>query len=176
LSERGGINGIALGAIAAGILLSYAGIRGFSILKAVQNVVQGSAPKTGQTSAAIATQSGSTGYVDTGVSPAGGSLDTSGNDEANVALGRLLAGPYGWATGAQWNAINWIFTTESHWSDTVKNPNSDAAGIAQNINGFGPGYEEGNATEQILWGYNYIKSRYGTPVAAQAFHEANGYY
>jgi hypothetical protein len=176
LSESGGINGVALGAIATGSLLAYAGIRGFSILKAAQNVVQGVKPNAGQTSATISAPAGTTGYVDTGVSPAGGSIDTSGNDKANEALGKLLAAPYGWATGAQWAAINWIFTDESHWSDTVKNPNSDAAGIAQNINGFGPGYEDGNAAQQILWGYNYIKERYGTPVAAQAFHEANGWY
>ncbi len=29
---------------------------------------------------------------------------------------------------------------------------------------------------QAKWGLNYIKSRYGTPVAAQMFHQGHGYY
>jgi hypothetical protein len=169
--SNGGINGVAIGAIAAGGILVYGGLRGFSVLKAAQNVVQGTAPSKGQTaSSLVAPGSGVT------VSPAGGSIDTSGNDQANVALGRLLAAPYGWSTGAEWDALNWIFTTESHWSDTVVNPSSTASGIAQNIDGFGPGYEDGNAAQQIRWGLNYIKGRYGDPIAAKAFHEQNGYY
>lgn len=170
MSKEGGISGVAVGSIATGSLLVFAGIRGYSILKAAQNIVQGNAAGKGQTSSLINSSQGIT------VSPAGGSIDTTGNDAANVALGRLLAAPYGWATGAEWSALNWIWTTESHWSDTVVNPNSTASGIAQNINGFGPGYEDGNARQQISWGLNYIKSRYGDPIAAKTFHLANGYY
>ena len=65
---------------------------------------------------------------------------------------------------------------ESGWSATVTNPSSGAAGIAQNISGFGPGYESGNAPQQIAWLLSYIKGRYGDPVKAWAFHLANGYY
>jgi hypothetical protein len=42
-------------AVAVGSLFVYAGIRGFSILKAAQNVIRGSSPQTGQKAALLTT-------------------------------------------------------------------------------------------------------------------------
>jgi len=81
----------------------------------------------------------------------------------------------GW-TGAQWIAFNNIVMAESGWSATIKNPTSTASGIAQNINGFGPGYQYGNAAQQIAWMIQYIRTRYGDPIKAWQFHLANGSY
>jgi colicin import membrane protein len=110
------------------------------------------------------------------VAAAGGNA-SGGTDAENEALGKQMAAaaPYNW-TGAEWTALNNIVMAESGWSDTVTNPSSTAAGIAQNIAGFGPDYESGNASQQIAWLLAYIKSRYGTPVIAWAFHLANGWY
>ena len=46
------------------------------------------------------------------------------------------------------------------------NPTSDARGIAQRIEGWGPGYEPGNAGQQIAWMINYIKGRPRAPKGA----------
>jgi hypothetical protein len=43
-------------AVAAGAVFVYAGFRGFSILKAAQNVIMGNPPKAGQTSAKLVDQ------------------------------------------------------------------------------------------------------------------------
>jgi hypothetical protein len=91
-------------------------------------------------------------------------------------MGRMMATAYGWGMGAEWTALNNIVMAESGWSATVVNPGSTASGIAQNIAGFGPGYQSGNAPQQIAWLLKYIKSRYGTPEKAWAFHLANGWY
>lgn len=167
------IDGIGLAALFAGSIITYAGIKGISVPHALQSVVQGQKP-----SGLDQPVSGGTVTV---TSPAGGTITSSGgqpagSDAANQALGRVLAAGYGWGTGDEWTALNNIAMAESGWSDTVTNPSSGAAGIAQRISGFGPGYESGNARQQITWMLQYIKQRYGDPIAAWQFHEQNGFY
>jgi hypothetical protein len=170
------VNGVAVAVVAAGAVFVYASAKGKSVLASVQAVVSGKSPSTaaaadpiaGSDAAAAAAAAGGT------VTAAGGS--PSGTDAANQALGRLMATAYGWGTGDEWTALNNIVMAESGWDDEAANPTSDARGIAQNINGWGPGYEAGNAAEQIAWLLSYIKSRYGDPIAAWNFHLANGWY
>ncbi len=52
-----GINGVAVAAIGAGSLFIYAGVRGYSVPAALQDIIRGQAPKTGQTSSALVTPS-----------------------------------------------------------------------------------------------------------------------
>lgn len=157
------LDGIALGAIAAGSLFTYAGIKGYSVPHAIQALVQGKAPSAGGQANPI-----------TGTSASSGSSGSQGNvlsgsDSANRALGKKMAAARGW-TGANWTALDTLWGTyESGWSSTVQNAGSGAAGIAQNIDGFGPGYEKGNAAQQITWGLDYIAGRYQNPVNALAF-------
>lgn len=163
------VDGIGLGALFAGSVFAYAGVKGISVPHALQSLVQGKKP------------SGLDQPVTTLSSPAGGTITSqggqpSGSDAANQALGKVLAAGYGWGTGSEWTALNNIAMAESGWSATVVNPSSGAAGIAQNISGFGPGYQSGNAAQQIRWMLAYIKQRYGDPVAAWQFHEQNGFY
>lgn len=47
------INGPAAAVMGTGFLFVYAGIRGYSILKAIQSLVKGSPPSTGQTTALL---------------------------------------------------------------------------------------------------------------------------
>jgi hypothetical protein len=99
----------------------------------------------------------------------GAGFHGGGSNAANRALGQQMAAAAGW-TGAQWRALDTLIGTyESGWSSTIKNPGSSASGIAQNIAGFGPGYQYGNAPQQIAWLINYIRSRYGNPERALAF-------
>lgn len=168
------ISGVALGAIGAGALLAYAGIKGYSIPKTLQAVVQGHSP-AGQSQVspvdATLTSATSTAGGGSSASPAAGTSDAQ-----NKALAKQMAASYGWSTGTEWDDLNNIAEAESGWSDTVVNSSSGAAGIAQNINGWSADYQKGNAPQQIAWWLSYIQSRYGDPIAAWAFHLAHGWY
>lgn len=163
-------NGGALIAGGIGVVLVWSSIENASVLTTVGSLIRGKAPAAGPAEIAAPAASGSSAAI-TPSSVVGNASDT-----ANQALGRVMAAAYGWSTGNEWIALNNIVEAESGWNADIKNPNSDASGIAQNINGFGPGYEEGNAAQQIAWMLSYIKGRYGDPIAAWTFHLANGYY
>jgi hypothetical protein len=162
------VSGTAVAAGTAGIILVWSGIQNKAVLATTRSLIAGKKPVPGPASTP------SPGSELMNVAPTGGTV--SGSEAANQALGRLMAAPYGWSTGEQWTALNNIVMAESGWSATVVNPSSTASGIAQNINGFGPGYQSGNAVQQIAWLLAYIKNRYDTPIAAWEFHLANGYY
>ncbi len=99
----------------------------------------------------------------------GGGGQAAKSNQANQSLGQQMAAAAGW-TGGQWRALNSLIMGESGWNSTIMNAQgSGAAGIAQNIKGFGPGYEKGNAGQQISWLISYIRGRYGTPEHAYAF-------
>jgi hypothetical protein len=163
------VTGTSLAALAAGSLLLWSAITGRGVLAEVRDVIGGKSPgSVPVTESAGDSASGSGGE-------AAGNPDGA-SEAANQALGRSMAALYGWGAGAEWTALNNIVMAESGWDASAANPTSDARGIAQNINGWGPGYQEGNAPEQIAWLLSYIKGRYGDPVKAWAFHLANGYY
>ncbi len=104
-----------------------------------------------------------------------GAAGSGGSNAANIALAKQMAAAAGW-TGAEWNALDAVIMDESGGSSTVVNSSSGAAGIAQNISGFGPGYESGNAAQQIAWMISYIQGRYGDPEAALAHENAYHWY
>ncbi|MFT8856710.1 G5 domain-containing protein [Bifidobacterium aquikefiri] len=81
----------------------------------------------------------------------------------------------GW-TGAQWDAIVWIWNHESGWSWSAAN-SSGAYGIPQALPGkkMGTGWQDDGAV-QIDWGLSYFAQRYGTPLKAKAYWLANGNY
>jgi hypothetical protein len=94
-----------------------------------------------------------------------------------IAQSRLSS--YGW-NGGQWSYLYQLWERESGWSSTATNPGSGAYGIAQalpatQMNSTGSDWKTDAAT-QIKWGMNYIKDRYGSPQAAWAHEEANGWY
>lgn len=160
-----------LAAGTAGSLLLWSAVTGKSVTMIMRDVIGGKGPgKVPDVSAdAVPVSSGT-------VTSTGGGSQLSGTRAANRALGRVMAGSYGWAGGQEWTALDNIVMAESGWDADIVNPTSTASGIAQNINGFGPGYQKGNAPQQIAWLLSYIKSRYGDPVAAWQFHLANGWY
>lgn len=173
--SRGG----ALIAGGTGIVLVWSAIENASVLTTLGSLIRGKAPTPGPAgiaATAAASASGGGTVTASGVTGGGGGGQSAATRSANQALGRVMAAAYGWATGNEWTSLNNIVEDESGWDATIKNSSSTASGIAQNINGFGPGYESGNAAEQIAWMLSYIKGRYGDPVAAWNFHLANGYY
>ena len=163
-----GVNAVAVGAVAAGLLFVWSGIKGSSITKTFQSLIKGQQP-TGATDYPIGTPQGGTG-ADT--SPSGGTNAVGGTVAQNQAIGRQLAAAYGWSTGAEWDALVQLWDHESGWSNTAKNPTSGAYGIPQALPaakmGAAANPPTSSASAQIAWGLSYIKSRYGSPSKAWA--------
>jgi hypothetical protein len=166
------IKGASVAYVVVGGLLIYSGIKGSSLSDTAKTILSGntnvSDTETIGSTANVAS-SGSAG--NTGAANAGAS--------SNQALAKQIATQMGygsWTTGQAWDDWVSLWNQESGWNIDAANPSSDARGIAQNINGYGPDYLEGNATSQITWGINYIASRYGSPVMAWAHEQADNWY
>jgi len=162
-----------------GGILVYSGIKGYSILAIVGNLVTGKPIHTGLdvtnplstpgTSSIPATDANGVGSV-----PPGG----------NQALALQLASDmYGWS-GAEWVALQKLWNQESEFNNHAKNPSSGAYGIPQALpytkmpKAAWPESAGGtsDAATQIKWGLSYIKSRYGSPSMAWAHEQANNWY
>jgi hypothetical protein len=81
---------------------------------------------------------------------------------------------------AQYNAFSNIVEHESGWNITATNSSSGAYGLVQALPGSkmssaGSDWKTNPAT-QIEWGLDYMNSRYGSPVGAWNFWQANGWY
>jgi hypothetical protein len=154
-----------------GVLL-WSGIKGIKASEAVRSLLQGKDPHELPVANRFdVTSTGSTG-------PSSGAL--GGDEQANKAIGRMLAASYGW-TGQQFTDLDLLWVSESGWNRKAKNPDSGAYGIAQALpeSKYPPaGRVSGgsHAGVQISWGLRYIKDRYGTPSKAWAFKQANGWY
>lgn len=104
------------------------------------------------------------------ISPVGG--NTSGAQ----AYAQSLLPQYGWGP-AQWPPLDALWNQESGWNDNAVNPSSGAYGIPQALPAvWGHPYPLGQFIPQIIWGLNYIRSRYGTPAAAEAHELSNHWY
>lgn len=180
------VDGIALGSIAVGSVLLYAGFKGYSIPSMIQALIQGKSPATAAKSNPVpiaadiaSAASAAAGSVTLGNAPAGNTGAASPSAAQNQATAKMLAismGHADWTTGQQWADWVSLWNQESSWQDEA-NPRSSARGIAQNINGYGPGYEQGNLPQQIKWGIDYIAGRYPAgPTEAWAHEVANNWY
>lgn len=85
-----------------------------------------------------------------------------------------LLSMYGWAAG-QMNSLIPLWNQESGWNDNAVNASSGAYGIPQSL-GHGHPYALGDYKNQIIWGLNYIRQRYGSPAGAWAHEEAFNWY
>ena len=194
MASRGGLSGLALAEIAAGVILAWSGIQNASIAATLRSVIGGKkpAPDTG-TQPIVSAPAGGTATAAgvAGSQPVGGVPSATGNPGAvngctaaqtasNRALGRLMAGAYGWGIGAQWTALDtMIGTQESGWCNNAQNRGSTAYGIGQFLDTTwaSVGYSKtSDPVTQIAAMLAYIKQRYGNPVAAEQFHLANNWY
>ena len=169
------IDGPGLAAVSVGLVFIYGGVKGYSPIKAFENIITGKNPNENQSNTSLVNSSGSNG------SSSGGNVanPTSNTAAANQATAKQLATNMGhsdWTTGQEWSDWVALWNQESSWSITAANPTSTARGIAQNLQGYGPDYLEGNAVSQITWGINYIAQRYGNPSVAEAHEKANNWY
>jgi hypothetical protein len=81
---------------------------------------------------------------------------------------------------AQYNAFSKIVNHESGWNVAATNASSGAYGLVQALPGSkmasaGSDWKT-NAATQIKWGLDYMNSRYGSPVGAWNFWQANHWY
>ncbi|MFF2204520.1 transglycosylase SLT domain-containing protein [Streptomyces sp. NPDC058145] len=81
---------------------------------------------------------------------------------------------------AQYDAFSKIVEHESGWNPSATNGSSGAYGLVQALPGSkmasaGSDWKSNPAT-QIKWGLDYMNSRYGSPVKAWSFWQANGWY
>ena len=141
--------------------------------------------------------SGNTGNTGTGNTDNGSTGGNTGNSntgngtgDGGATQGRLwhptvaqaqtyaagAAAQYGW-TGAEWDALIWLWNHESGWLWYADNPWSDAYGIPQALPGskMGPGWQDDGAV-QIDWGLSYIAQCYGSPTQAVAFWQQHNWY
>jgi hypothetical protein len=182
-----GVSGTAVAATAAGALLIVSGVKGWGVSQSLRSVLSGQKPAgtnvnpiSGDVTAAAAATSALSTSAD--VPPA----DLTGTEAANRALGKVLAASYGWATGTNWQALDYGWgTLESGWNNSALNGSwpSGAYGIPQAH----PGNKmpqaawpvdaggANSATAQILWGLSYIKSTYGSPSQVPGWLGQGGY-
>jgi hypothetical protein len=134
-----GIDGVALGAIGAGSLFLYAGIRGVSVLKALQSLTQGKAPPAGNGATSASSPGSSTFLGLPGVQAS--ALPSAGTYNAGqlAALWVQAGGDPAQAQNAACHAMQ-----ESSGSATVTSPNPDGGinvGLWQlDTKGKGAGY------------------------------------
>lgn len=111
-----------------------------------------------------------------------GSITGSGRTNASSSqvkgLGRQLAAGFGWSSGAEWAALDALWTQESGWNPMARNKASGAFGIPQALppTKMPPAAQRGEPGSQIAWGLNYIKGRYGDPLGAWAHEKAHNWY
>jgi len=94
--------------------------------------------------------------------------------EVQATVQRLAAG-YGWGSDGEWNSLAEIIRLESNWDPNAANKTSSARGLFQKMTSL-HGPIEPTVAGQTAWGLNYIKTKYGDPNAALAFHRAHGWY
>jgi len=102
------------------------------------------------------------------VAPASGSALAAQN------YARSLLSMYGWSAG-QMGSLVPLWNQESGWNAWAVNPSSGAYGIPQSL-GHGHPYALGDYKNQVIWGLNYIRGRYGSPAGAEAHELAFGWY
>jgi hypothetical protein len=100
------------------------------------------------------------------------------SSSGNIALVQSMAAQRGW-TGAQWNALYTLIMHESGFRNTAQNPTSTAYGMFQFLDSTWAGYGYGKTSDpriQTLAGFNYIASKYGSPIGAWNFWAGHHWY
>jgi hypothetical protein len=184
---KSGISGLAVFYATAGGILLWSGLKGQTIKETISAVTssnssalsQPGSETVGTPSLSINKPTAGATAASSGTVTAAGGNPASASAKANQATGKLMASAYGWGSGAEWTALNNLVMSESGWNNKAQNPGSTAYGIGQFLDTTwaGVGYTKtSDPITQIAAMLAYIKQRYGDPVKAWAFHQANNYY
>ena len=112
--------------------------------------------------------------IGTGIGGMGDSGARTHSAAVAQAYAASLLSMYGWGQDQMGPLIR-LWNQESGWNAYAVNPASGAYGIPQSL-GHGHPYNLGDYKNQIVWGLNYIRGRYGSPAAAWAHEVANNWY
>lgn len=171
------IDGFGVAAIGFGAVFVYGGIKGYSPLKALTNVIKGANPNAGQTNTLSLTNTTDTTSGATSGGNAGSNSAPVGNPSTYQQYAFSQFSKYGWGTSQQQPLVN-LWNQESGWNSSAQNPSSTAYGIAQFLDttwaNYGP--KTSNWQLQITYGLEYIHKRYGSPAMAWAHEQANNWY
>jgi hypothetical protein len=155
-------------ALGMGGLIIFAGTKGYSILKATQNIVSGKPANAGQNVSLIS--GGDSGASGTSESISPGAAAAKKWAKAHLS-------DYGWGP-EQFAPLDKLWTGESGWRVDAFNSRSGATGIPQALPGSKMASEgadwKTNPVTQMKWGMRYIKDRpdYGTPARAYALWQS----
>lgn len=172
------LDGPGLAAVSVGIVFLYGGVKGYSPVKAFQNIISGKNPSEGQSNTAILTAS-DPNTPNSGVGVFSG--DTSASGAKGIAQKLAIQMGHGdWTKGQLWSDWVALWNQESGWRWDATNPKSGAYGIPQSLPAdkmasAGSDWRTNPAT-QIKWGIQYIADRYGNPSVAMAHERANNWY
>ena len=123
-------------------------------------------------------------FTDTISSFFGGGGGDSGTPDLSAITGPIVSqveqifARHGF-TGDQWDAAKWIVQKESGWNPNAQNPGSTAYGLFQFLDSTWAETGIGKTSDPKLQGEagaRYIKKRYGNPIAAKEFWQANNWY
>lgn len=104
--------------------------------------------------------------------PRGRTAGGSPQDYARQRLSEL-----GFNDPREWDSLFRLWQKESGWNPNAVNKSSGAFGIAQILPSAHPTAKRNmSAQEQIEWGLNYIKNRYGSPSQAWAHSQRKNWY
>lgn len=173
-----------MGLFALGGIFAYSGVKGKSISGSLKSLIAGNSPGDADTTNTISSTATGDGLTMAQSAQTPASADPATMAGSNQALGQLLATPYGWNAGQQWQDLVSLWNRESGWRNIADNPTSHAYGIAQALPSSkyplaGQPASQGGSSDaatQIKWGLSYISSRYGNPSAAWAHETAQGWY
>lgn len=171
-------DGPGLAAVSVGIVFLYGGIKGYSPVKAFQNIISGKNPNEGQSNTAILTAS-DPNSPNSGVGVFSG--DTSASGAKGIAQKLAIQMGHGdWTKGQIWSDWVALWNQESGWRWNATNPQSGAYGIPQSLPAdkmasAGADWRTNPAT-QIKWGIQYIADTYGNPSVAEAHERAHNWY
>ncbi|OLE27971.1 MAG: hypothetical protein AUG44_08765 [Actinobacteria bacterium 13_1_20CM_3_71_11] len=98
----------------------------------------------------------------------------SGSALAAQQYAQGALGSFGWGLD-QFGPLLSLWNQESGWNAWAVNQSSGAYGIPQSL-GHGHPYDLGDYANQIIWGLNYIRGRYGSPAAAWGHELAYNWY
>lgn len=186
------VSGVAVAYTGAGFVLLWSGIKNTTLKDTLTSLLKGRSPAAVPgTPPTIGVGPGSSSAPGSPGSAPGdtGAHSQSASQNQNIAKLSVAISHPTWASGQEWADWVSLWNRESGWNNLAQNPGSGAFGIAQalghGVSGtsgkYGNQYpskaaNDGSALAQIQWGISYIAQRYGSPSAAWAHEQANGWY
>jgi hypothetical protein len=200
------VSGIGVAYAGAGFVLLWSGLKNTTLAETLGAFLKGQLPTphlTGPPTVGVgqaADSSGSAGGSAAAVVTGPGSKDQPATATAHQALAQgiaVAAGHPSWIVGQQWTDWKALWNQESGWSNTADTRKTGAGGDNASSVVFAYGIPQArpyskmpkagwppdkgglaDAATQIAWGIDYIASHpgYGSPSAAWAHEQANGWY